>query len=1257
MGKYKLGKYRLSVAGEKKLQNKPVVITDPEGNDVLAGDAEIDDSTVSTHKTWSSQKIKNETPVAGQGIITEGDNANNALEGKTYITTQAEFDAMIEAANAGTAVDAVLGAGVFRVKNAIGVIQNDIKLTGSAGTVLKRNNRIFKRTDADTEASTATHWAVALGDDGIVPFSIFLDEKDRIIPISQYSHIEHTAESYYRRDGQTITNSRNVESTENGLFYIPKGDITIDDGQLPYVFGYLDDSWTVDKFQLTGNVVTITKYGTQDTIDCFEAKMLPYAYGSSVRRFESNIGSYKSGIGLNSFVLYNVVSDDSLYYNGTHLCIPNGVSSVEVVDGWYNGIGSDFPHYADRPVYFIGNSSASQNNRRQNGKVDISGIKFVGFMRGIRISDHGTNAPLDGISIRNCRFESFTAMVVQTTLKAQKGYYTDKETSYIENCEFADCGLSGYPVVIAESNVYGSHGGSGNCIGTGKTWIVINHCTFDGFTQGINPYKRSYAAVQVRADAEVRNCVFRNFSASQLIIYDGVVTVDGNKFGNTADFLDDKERNFGNDFGLVYLDGAKKGYDFPVTISNNILVGGTTQHTTGFRSIYIDEGRNNAHIIGNVVYGVFAATAIDSRQTSDGVITFYAWKNASDTVYTTSRKSRPSYIYTHDANGFTSTGVMLEFGLATAATEITYDSKTWTYDSESDIGDIDWSSADNEYRENIVEGRMRLVYGNDVQADMLPTVTKNLQLGHYTNVLGSYAQTSNSNPYADNSVDAGDNIVTEKYRIGNGLVGVSGTVYDTLTKLIKTKVVVKNVSKIEYAETEGSYPDLTAGDIIPKALTPIPTLNKFAAQTTRGDADLKSGDALLLNIKGNLDASLNPFLADSLVSTGMNLVDPSVTLTIDGKTAYYFPVVAGSWGAYGTTQANNGYIIIGGNVNAVYYKSTKPTAESYGAACGKTTYNGNNYYTPSAMGWLTIVCNNDTVPACHLAWSNYNDTVGGTFGNTVKNISTDVQWIHTWGMAALSGNSRSVFDEIDVEGGKRYRRVDRVLLASLTWTQSTEIVDETTTYIYTASVSGMATNGLWACLYGLEVNSTALTIRSTEITTVAALQTALDGYQFYYELATIASADCSTTQANTVNDFGLSYFMLGGELVSVPAFVTEGFYQSGKDQLFNNVSYVQGEMSEVITAVLAEHEEKINGILESFRRGLPSLRVEELIIARRLDAYIKEGNALTSGAGAPTILPQFNGQEYFDTTNKVWYKASFTGTEPTAAAWKQITNA
>lgn len=95
-------------------------------------------------------------------------------------------------------------------------------------------------------------------------------------------------------------------------------------------------------------------------------------------------------------------------------------------------------------------------------------------------------------------------------------------------------------------------------------------------------------------------------------------------------------------------------------------------------------------------------------------------------------------------------------------------------------------------------------------------------------------------------------------------------------------------------------------------------------------------------------------------------------------------------------------------------------------------------------------------------------------------------------------------------------------------------------------------------------------------------------------------------------------------------------------------SYVDNA-DEVINAV-------IEGVLYAFENGLPRLKVQELTIARKLDAYIVEGNAMLSGAGAPSILPQFNGQEYFDTTNKVWYKASFTGTEPTAAAWKPITN-
>lgn len=398
---------------------------------------------------------------------------------------------------------------------------------------------------------------------------------------------------------------------------------------------------------------------------------------------------------------------------------------------------------------------------------------------------------------------------------------------------------------------------------------------------------------------------------------------------------------------------------------------------------------------------------------------------------------------------------------------------------------------------------------------------------------------------------------------------------------------------------EGSI-EVTATDVTSKSQTPLVITNKFVAQTTGGDADLKSGDALLLNIKGNLDASLNPFLADSFVSTGMNLVDPSATLTIDGKTAYYFPVVAGNWGAYGTTQENNGFIVIGGSVNEVYYKSTKPTAGSYGAACEKTTYNGVNYYTPSAIGWLTIVCNDATVPACHVAWSNYNDTVGGTFGNTVKSINTDVQWIHAWGMAALTGGGRSVFDEIDVANHMRYRRIDRALLPTLTWVKTTITGEGDPTYIFTATVSGMANNGLWNTLFAnLEVDGNTIIYETASISTVEDLQTAMSGYHFYYELASVASSACVTTTANTVNDFGLTYFMYNGELVSVPAYVMEGVYQGGKDQLFNAVTY-QKILAEVTAAALCNLNSRVLTIEGNIKNGFNYLKATNLEVTRKL---------------------------------------------------------
>lgn len=503
-----------------------------------------------------------------------------------------------------------------------------------------------------------------------------------------------------------------------------------------------------------------------------------------------------------------------------------------------------------------------------------------------------------------------------------------------------------------------------------------------------------------------------------------------------------------------------------------------------------------------------------------------------------------------------------------------------------------------------------------------------------------------------------------------GLVmeAVTVTDYDALTNKpsINGVPVVGNLSgdDLSLVSANGTYPDLTAGNIVPKNTSPQAVTNKLRLQTTGGDEDLLTGDSFLDSIKGNLDDSLNPFIADTFVSTGLNLVDPTQYITIGGHKAYIFPVPRGAFGTYGTTEENNGLKIISDTTpTAVYFKATTPTEDSYGSACDYTTYNGVKYYTPSSIGWLAVLMPDDVVPACHMEWGGTYENVAGTFSNVNKTISTALQAVHTWGLAGIVGAERSVFDELDFVAGKGYARIDRGLMSGFTWTKTTYTDEsEVTHYVYTATVSGMATNGLWRCnTNGLMVENTTLTIESTEITTVEDLVASFGASEyFYYEKASVVSTNisgASALRANTVNDYGLTYFLYNGELATVAAYVTEEFYQSGKDQLFNNVSYVRGEMSEVIAAALAEHEEKINGILSAIENGFPVLKAQEVVIARKLSAYIAEGNFFISGAGAPTVIPLFSGQHYYDTTNNVWYVAGFTGTAPTASAWKQITNA
>ena len=125
--------------------------------------------------------------------------------------------------------------------------------------------------------------------------------------------------------------------------------------------------------------------------------------------------------------------------------------------------------------------------------------------------------------------------------------------------------------------------------------------------------------------------------------------------------------------------------------------------------------------------------------------------------------------------------------------------------------------------------------------------------------------------------------------------------------------------------------------------------------------------------------------------------------------------------------------------------------------------------------------------------------------------------------------------------------------------------------------------------------------------------------------------------------------------------------------IFKNVAtnFVGIDKQRVIAEAIAALFAQVEGINEKLTNGLDRLSVKHLHIDRELSGLNIAGTFCLQGAGVPSAsvvpanwdfgrygdwkgIPQFIGQEYFDTTNKVFYKAHGV---TAVSDWKRITNA
>ena len=125
--------------------------------------------------------------------------------------------------------------------------------------------------------------------------------------------------------------------------------------------------------------------------------------------------------------------------------------------------------------------------------------------------------------------------------------------------------------------------------------------------------------------------------------------------------------------------------------------------------------------------------------------------------------------------------------------------------------------------------------------------------------------------------------------------------------------------------------------------------------------------------------------------------------------------------------------------------------------------------------------------------------------------------------------------------------------------------------------------------------------------------------------------------------------------------------------IFENVAtnFVGIDKQRVIAEAIADLFAQVEGINEKLTNGLDSLSVKHLHIDRELSGLNIAGTFCLQGAGVPSAsvvpvnwdfrrygdwkgIPQFIGQEYYDTIDKVFYKAHGV---TAVSDWKRITNA
>lgn len=465
------------------------------------------------------------------------------------ISSQEEFDRMIEKILLGACVNEHIAPGTYKLKKDI-IATGPIRLKGK-NVIIYGNNEIISQDDAVGEEGGYNIYRITTD---IPDFSMFLDEQENIIPVSESVESEtrvnfcSAIDGYFaRKPGiplcMTLSN--------------PMPDISITENSRSY--GYFDCGWSVVNFSVkrkNNQFLYVVTHNPTNTKDFNYEKNF---YGNEIR-----------------YVLFNAEKKEGyIYYDSHYLYVPKKYKKVCIVRNTHKQV----------PSIHV------------KSDVDMSGITFINF-NGIKVESSTSSA----CEVKNCQFIN----TLGSALTIKKKNDSTSIPATIENCRFQHCSIYSGNVISATTD----H--------SDNSCIYIKDCIINRYDDTFIMYKNAGGCVYLNGDVEISDCRIYNTPRCHLYLAKGHIIAHDNILYNEQQFNQYKHRNLSSDFGIIYCDHFTNDPKIAIeNTSNTIKIGRNILYDAyaygnDARGIMIDDGRGDVSCIQNIIHntGIYS---IDSR--------------------------------------------------------------------------------------------------------------------------------------------------------------------------------------------------------------------------------------------------------------------------------------------------------------------------------------------------------------------------------------------------------------------------------------------------------------------------------------------------------------------------------------------------------------------------------------------------------------------------------------------------------------------